>query len=458
MLCLCVTALAADSKSTEVKVIELKMKQVPEKPVFGQNDFGVTVVFSVSHDKKKISGADTAASEVSFTDDKGNDLFALGVKQRKTWDGSKRRFGTRRPENCISMLDRSIFDKNENKGEILIKCHALSLPSAGATSLLIKGKLVLLCAPKTFEKQIVSVKDLQVGKGIKLGKHDLKFGKGLSGLINGESFIGLTCDTDVVIKAVSIQGGKDSQRQLISFNESRSQHVQLPIIEIFKDNINPTQKIEIEYFVPEKEILDLNLKIGPNFSFISEKKATNTVTAEKPTKKAELSEEKRKKYLSLGRPVIFSVRYMDQINLIMKKNKDKKVQRGSLVHIGKLDRTGFAKSKKEDFTFDIDNPKLEGCVVELKFVKSNGKYSEITISEFIPEFMKNVSNDSFKFDAIIYPPIKDPEMKAGMLEYWSELKKKKDASKVKKTLSSKVKEKIKEGEGHRKSYIDQQKN
>jgi hypothetical protein len=39
-------------------------------------------------------------------------------------------------------------------------------------------------------------------------------------------------------------------------------------IEVFQDNVNPTDRVKIEYGVPEKESVPIDVSVGPGVSFI----------------------------------------------------------------------------------------------------------------------------------------------------------------------------------------------
>lgn len=266
LICCGAVSLAAREKATvKVKVDELHIVRLPKKEVFGKK-CGTTVKFSVTHAGKQLSGIDADASQISFIDSTGKDLFAAGKKQKAEYKKNRKGFSFSSgaaKENRITEAARDFHDRdNADPKEVLIQCHATALPARLAKSISIKGTLVLKTDAGEKESVTVAASDLAANKVVKLGKNSLKFGAAGSGSSGKDKFVFLSCDTDVVIQSISVIG-KESSKNVVRLQKRSGD--QKATVEVYGKNLAAADKVKIVYSVPQRETVDIDITINPGF-------------------------------------------------------------------------------------------------------------------------------------------------------------------------------------------------
>ncbi|MCP4375494.1 MAG: hypothetical protein GY794_04880 [bacterium] len=262
--CAAVPAIAVEKVTA--KVDGLHIVRLPKKEVFDKG-CGTTVKFSLTHASKRVSGIDAEASKISFTDSTGKDLFAAGKKQKAEYKKNRKGFFSSsgaKKENCVSRVARGFLEREKaDPKQVLIQCHALATPAKDAKSISIKGKLVLKTDAGKKKSVTVAPSDLAADKVIKLGKNSLKFVAAGSGSMGKEKFVSLSCETDVVIKSISVIG-KESKKHVVQFQKGSGD--QKASMEVFGKNLAATDKVKIVYSVPQTETVDIDLTINPGFA------------------------------------------------------------------------------------------------------------------------------------------------------------------------------------------------
>lgn len=263
-------SLCAESVSkVNYRIDSFSMQQVREHRVHKEMP-GTWLVVSLVHPEKKLIGIDIKNSEISFTDDQGTDLFEAGRTQDKIW---KRNSSSYSPsseaikENSLSMAFRSTYDRREkNDREAMFQCYATALPAAGAQKLHIQGSLVLLTESKAIETQIVTIADL-LGDKVMLGDQELNLRDNGGGVYTGKNtFVRRDCKSNVDIKSIELVE-KTDQKYTIRFEYSKRSNS--PSVLVFKKNVKLTDKVKIEYGIPDRETVQIDMAVGPGVSFLS---------------------------------------------------------------------------------------------------------------------------------------------------------------------------------------------
>ncbi len=149
---------------------------------------------------------------------------------------------------------------------VRFKGHARITPRAKAKGLVIKGTVVLLVKAKANKKGVVSAARLIGGKSFKLGGQEVRLRNNGSGSQMGDKFASYRLKTALKIQKMTVTG-EDPKKRLIKFQIGRAG--ESARVDVFIDNLRPTHSIVVEYAIPESEAVNIDVKIGPGFGFVS---------------------------------------------------------------------------------------------------------------------------------------------------------------------------------------------
>lgn len=220
------------------------------KPQKGSIDFAGTQIKLAISDIGNIMKIDPAATKlISFTDNKGVDLLAAGVRWRE-----QQNYYTSRAENRFDTQNSSV------EGNILTLPVAVTAqPSPGATTVTVKGTIGLYVNPAAGavkrETGAVPCKDL-FSKPLPLGEFSLSLTPYGNGEADGVLYTYANFASDAVIHRLALVDAKNSELLVIQAPNPNENLV-------IESRLLPKIKaVSIQYGVPEKVSVPFEVTIG----------------------------------------------------------------------------------------------------------------------------------------------------------------------------------------------------
>ena len=282
----------AKDEGPRVEVDEVHYVSISEPEPWAQF-LGTRVVLSVVQPDFHPNGILKKECELSFVDDKGRDLFEQGRLQREKYKKDKEQqiealkkwrlekhqyegaeYEARKPkvmvvsqrsqpnENSISLHKENILGQRDlPPAEVRVRCHALALPTKGAKALNIKGRLVLKGFAAEKHTVIVPADDLTKDAMVELEKETLKIGASRVSKHGDKITEVIWFKTPARVHAVSVLGRED-EKDLVRLPYTRGREPDS--IQVWRAQLKPDDKIAIEYFLPGKAEVDVDLSFSPS--------------------------------------------------------------------------------------------------------------------------------------------------------------------------------------------------
>ena len=232
------------------------------------------VNFTITHPTQPILGFDRETSQISFTDDQGNDLFKTGAMKKKNWEKENPTHYSHQvngpTENCISKKKQETFHNTPNPNLIILRASANTQPSAKSEAVLLKGTIDIWLPSKKIQTATLTLQDIKSGQTSTVGNHKILFKRnGFGGGKHGEyTYYSIQSTAEIKSAQIDTTKAEVPTDTIVSFYVSKDL---TPKVKVYDNDLPPDTEVIVTYIEKVKESVPINFKIGPRFDYLYSK-------------------------------------------------------------------------------------------------------------------------------------------------------------------------------------------